>query len=205
MSKIVFGEVDWNSGDTGSPKNDFMRLEEGENLVRVMGNPVQFYIHWVTTNEGAKRKVVSPIDSMALVQRLEDAGYKRQTRWMVKVLDRSDEGFKVLEVGSQIYNGIRALFNNPKWGKVTGYDISIIRGPKGSQPLYNVTPNPKETIDPSLKSKFVEFNTRMDVSKLTTPTEATKVCEILGWDPTPFTSETTTEGFNEEDFEFDFE
>ena len=205
MSKIVFGEVDWNSGDTGSPKNDFMRLEEGENLVRVMGNPVQFYIHWVTTNEGAKRKVVSPIDSMALVQRLEDAGYKRQTRWMVKVLDRSDEGFKVLEVGSQIYNGIRALFNNPKWGKVTGYDISIIRGPKGSQPLYNVTPNPKETIDPSLKSKFVDFNTRMDVSKLTTPTEATKVCEILGWDPTPFTSETTTEGFNEEDFEFDFE
>ena len=29
MSKIVFGEVDWNSGDTGAPKSDFMRLRIG--------------------------------------------------------------------------------------------------------------------------------------------------------------------------------
>ena len=169
MSKIVFGEVDWNSGDTGAPKSDFMRLEEGENVVRVMSNPHQHYIHWLALPDGSKKKIVSPIDSMALVTRLTDAGFRKQPKWLIKVLDRKDNEFKLLEVGSQIYNGIKALYNNAKWGKVTSYDISIMRGPKGSQPLYSVQPNPKEAIDSSLKTKFIEFNNRVDMSKVTKP------------------------------------
>ena len=203
MSKIVFGEVDWNSGDTGAPKNDYMRLEEGENVVRVMGNPTQFYIHWLTTQDGSKKKIVSPIDSMALVGRLEDAGFKRQTRWIVKVLDRNDDSFKVLEVGSQIYNGIRSLFNNPKWGKVTDYDISIMRGPKGSQPLYSVQPNPKEKIDPALKGKFAQFTSRVDISKMTKPAETQTVCELLGWDSSQFQAEKSADSFTDDEFDFD--
>ena len=203
MSKIVFGEVDWNSGDTGAPKNDYMRLEEGENVVRVMGNPVQYYVHWITTTDGSKRKIVSPIDSMALVSRLEDAGFKRKATWIVKVLDRKDESFKVLEVGSQIYNGIRSLYNNTKWGKVTDYDISIMRGPKGSQPLYSVQPNPKEKIDPALKGKFVEFSSRVDISKMTRPAEAGPVCEMLGWDSTQFAQQASADSFTDDDFDFD--
>jgi len=204
MSKIVFGEVDWNSGDTGAPKNDYMRLEEGENVVRVMGNPVQYYVHWIVTTDGSKRKIVSPIDSMALVSRLEDAGFKRKATWMVKVLDRKTDTFKILEVGSQIYNGIRSLYNNTKWGKVTDYDISIMRGPKGSQPLYSVQPNPKEKIDPSLKGRFVEFSSRVDVSKMTKPAEAAKVCELLGWDSTQFNQkEASADSFTDDDFDFD--
>ena len=54
MTSMVFGEVDWNSADSGT-KSDFIRLEEGENTVRVMGNPVQFYIHWVVTPDGSRR------------------------------------------------------------------------------------------------------------------------------------------------------
>lgn len=203
MSKIVFGEVDWNSGDTGAPKNDYMKLEEGENVVRIMGNPTQFYIHWLTTQDGAKKKIVSPIDSMALVGRLQDAGFKRQTRWIVKVLDRKDETFKVLEVGSQIYNGIRGLFNNPKWGKVTDYDVSIMRGPKGSQPLYSVQPNPKEKIDPTLKGKFTEFNSRVDISKMTRPAETSNVCELLGWDTAQFQETKSADSFTDDEFDFD--
>ena len=50
MSKIIFGEVDWNSkaADGGGGKTQFMRLDPGRNVIRVMGNPVQFYINWVT-------------------------------------------------------------------------------------------------------------------------------------------------------------
>jgi len=205
MSKIVFGEVDWNSGDTGAPKSDFMRLEEGENVVRVMSNPHQHYIHWLTLPDGSKKKIVSPIDSMALVTRLTDAGFRKQPKWLIKVLDRKDNEFKLLEVGSQIYNGIKALYNNTKWGKVTSYDISLMRGPKGSQPLYSVQPNPKEAIDASLKSKFIEFNNRVDMSKVTKPAEVAAVCEMLNWDPKPFTSETSPDSFDDQDFQFEFE
>jgi hypothetical protein len=203
MSDMVFGEVDWNSADSGTTKSNFMRLEEGENLVRVMGNPVQFYIHWVVTPDGSRRKVNSPVDSPELIRRLEDSGFKRQARWLVKVLDRTDDEFRVLEVGPQIYNGIKSLYNNSRWGKVTQYDLSINKGPKGTQPLYGVTPNPKEALSGEFKTKFVEFNDRVDVDKVITPATASEVCEVMGWSASEPVA--PTEVASDEDFDFDFE
>ena len=203
MSSMVFGEVDWNSADSGT-KSDFLRLEEGENTVRVMGNPVQFYIHWVATPDGSKRKVNSPVDSPELVRRLEDSGFRRQPRWLIKVLDRTDDEFRILEVGPQIYNGVKALYNNSRWGKVTAYDVTISKGPKGSQPLYSVTPNPKEPLSSDFKARFVDFNDRVNVEKLISPSSATEVCEVMGWS-LESGSDTSVETATDDDFDFDFE
>tara|TARA_A100001011_G_scaffold398284_1_gene502137 strand:+ start:472 stop:1086 length:615 start_codon:yes stop_codon:yes gene_type:complete len=204
MSEVVFGEIDWNSADVSTgPKSDFMRLEEGESVVRVMGNPVQFYIHWVNTPDGSKRKVNSPINNPELVRRLEDSGFRRQPRWLIKVLDRSDNNFKLLEVGSQIYNGVRALYNNSKWGKVTGYDVSVTRGPKGSQPLYGVTPNPKEALSSDYKSSFMEFNDRVNVEKIITPATAEFICDLMGWENSEAPAGNAASA--DDDFDFDFE
>jgi hypothetical protein len=184
MSDIVFGEIDWNTGDdsgSGQSKTEFMRLEQGENTVRIMANPVQFYIHWVETPEGKMRKVNSPISSPDLVRRLEDADFKRRPRWMVKVLDRSDDTFKLLEIGTQIYSGVKALFNHKKWGKVTAYDLTIERGPKGAQPLYRVTPDPKEPLDARFQESFVKFNDNLNLDRLISPGEPEEICKILGW------------------------
>lgn len=203
MSNMVFGEVDWNSADSGSGgKSDFMRLEEGENTVRVMGNPVQFYIHWITTPDGAKTKINSPAGSPELVSRLEDGGFKRQARWLIKVLDRSDDCFRLLEVGPQIYNGIKSLYNNSRWGKVTAYDITINRAPKGTQPLYSVTPNPKEALSSDFKSKFMDFNDRVNVEKLISPSTSEEVCSKMGWSAGSTDAGTTAD---DSDFDFDFE
>jgi hypothetical protein len=214
MAEFVFGEIDWNSGATpagaGGRASDFMRLSEGENVVRVMGNPTQYFVHWVTTADGSTKKINSPIDDSDLVRRLEDEGYRRQARWIVKVLDRTDDTFKLLEIGSQIYNGIRSLFNHPKWGKVTQYDLSVNRGPKGSQPLYNVTPNPKESLDASLKDSYVEFNDRVNLEKLISPADPQDVLTLMGWtsDAQTVTSaagEETAEKTVSDDFEFSFD
>jgi hypothetical protein len=203
MSNMVFGEVDWNSADSGSGgKSDFMRLEEGENTVRVMGNPVQFYIHWITTPDGSKAKINSPASNPELVSRLEDSGFKRQARWLIKVLDRSDDNFRLLEVGPQIYNGIKSLYNNSRWGKVTSYDITINRAPKGTQPLYGVTPNPKEALSSDFKSKFMDFNDRVNVEKLISPSSAEDVCSKMGWSTGSANASSTA---NDSDFDFDFE
>ena len=156
--KVVFGEVDWNTGDSGkdnTSKSEFMRLAEGENIVRVLGNPVQFYVHWVTLPDGSKRKINSPISDQQLVMNLENLGFPKRPKWLLKVLDRSDDKFKLLEIGSQIFSGIKGLVNHPKWGKCSGYDLSIFRGSPGTQPLYSVTPNPKENLSSSFKESFI--------------------------------------------------
>lgn len=203
MSGMVFGEVDWNAADSGTTKSNFMRLEEGENTVRVMGNPVQFYIHWVVAPDGSRRKLNSPVDNPELVRRLEDSGFKRQARWLVKVLDRTDDEFRVLEVGPQIYNGIKSLYNNSRWGKVTQYDLTINKGPKGTQPLYGVTPNPKEALSSDFKDKFVQFNDRVDLEKVIAPSTSAEVCDIMGWSDTSAAVSSNTA--SDDDFDFDFE
>lgn len=204
MTSMVFGEVDWNAADSGSPKSDFMRLEEGENTVRVMGNPVQFYIHWVVDSSGSRSKINSPVNDPGLVNRLEDSGFKRQARWLIKVLDRKDDQFRLLEVGPQIYNGIKSLYNNARWGKVTQYDITINRAPKGVQPLYSVTPNPKEALPASFKQKFVDFNDRVNVDKVISPSTAGEVCDKMGWSHAP-ASASSSHDSGDDDFDFDFE
>ena len=208
MGNMVFGEVDWNSADSEQQKSDFARLKDGENIVRVMGNPVQFYIHWVTGADGVKAKINSPAEHPELVRRLEDSGFKRQARWFIKILDRTDEEFRLLEVGPQIYNGVKSLYNNSRWGKVTAYDITINRGPKGQQPLYSVTPNPKEALSSDFKSKFVDFNDRVNLDKLISPATPEAVALKMGWslsDSSGKAAATNDKTATSEDFEFDFE
>ncbi len=214
MSKMIVGEIDWNSGDTGGGaiKNSFMRLSEGENTVRIMGDPTQYYVHWVQVPGGPLRKINSPIDSAKLVQKLEDAGFRRQARWLIKVLDRSDNQFKLLEIGGQIYNGIRALFNNKSWGKVTNYDISITRGPKGAQPLYSLTPNPKEPLDPSFRDAYIAFNDKINIEKFIGATPVAEVCKMLNWSASEFgapagteSTEAASDSDDSDEFEFNFQ
>ena len=196
-NKIVFGEIDWNAADVSAgqkeQKNIYMRLKEGENVVRVMGNPIQYYVHWVQAADNSKKKLNSPVENPSLVAKLEDAGFRRQSKWLIKVLDREDNEFKVMEVGTQIFNGIKALYN-----------VSIVRGPKGSQPLYNVTPNPKEKLDGSFKEKFETFNTDVSIDKLIAPATAEKVCETMGWKLSDYTSQTVSDTATDDDFDFDF-
>jgi hypothetical protein len=203
MSEIKFGEVDWNSGDAGNSgsKTNFLRLQQGDNVVRVMGNPVQSYVHWLELPDGSKRKINSPVDSPELVERLEEAGFKRKPSWIVKVLDRKENEFKLLEIGSQIFNGIRGLVNNKKWGKVTQYDITINRGPKGSQPLYNVTPDPKEPIPSELKEKFMAFNDSLNIDRMISPSDPKYVCDLLEWS----VPEVDSVDDDDDDTEFTFE
>ena len=208
MSEILFGEIDWNSGDTfGSDKAKFlfMKLEQGTSTVRVMGNPHQFHTHWIVLPDGSKRKINSPVASPDLLKQLEELDFKRKPRWLVKVLDRSDNTFKLLEIGSQIYNGIRALFNNPKWGKVTEYDIDIIRAKPGTNPLYAVQPNPKEKLSNEYRDAFLEFNDAVNLDALTKPAEPSEVRKILqAFSQSEAVSMDTTESTEDESFGFDF-
>jgi len=206
MSKIIFGEVDWNSdaSDPGGNRAQFMKLEQGRTVVRVMGNPVQFYINWVELAEGKKKKFNSPVAAPELLQKLEDAGFKRKARWIVKVLDRSDNQFKLLEISPQIYAGIRQLVNDPDWGKVTSYDLIITRNKPGTQPLYTVSPRPKSAIDDSLKDAYMEFNDGLNLDRLIQPSDPQYVMDLMGWGSDSGSSNGGTSVDEADDFPFDF-
>lgn len=187
MSDLKFGAVDWNEGDAGSSGREraevpFLRLTQGKNKVRIMSNPLQTYIHWTENSEGRRRPFVSPVEDPALVQQLEDAGFSRKRSWYLKVLDRSDGQFKVLQIGPQIYNNIKGLYNDEDWGPVTKYDITINRGPKGSQPLYTVLPSNKNPLEDHYMEAWETFQDEVgDLERFTQPAKPEWVREFLGW------------------------
>lgn len=206
MKNIHFGEVDWNSNSGGGGNKDiFMKLVQGSNVIRVLGNPIQSHVHWVESPNG-KRKINSPVDSPALVTRLEDQGFKRKKSWYLRVLDRKEGQFKLIEVGWQIYSGIETLVKSEHWGKTTAYDITIQRGAKGSNPLYQVNGIPPFALKKAEVEAYKEFNADLDIERLIKPSDAAYVCEVMGWDPTPYTSDAPAEETVEDgEFEFDFE
>lgn len=185
MSEVKYGELsDWNQADV-SGSNDFMRLNEGDNKVRIVTNPYQFVVHWVKDQSGQNRKIRCAIKNCPLCRQ----GAETQTRWFIGVLDYKSGLPKILEIGSQIFKGIRGYINNPEWderyekpwGTILAYDINIQRGPKGTQPLYQVQPSPKMKDLNDEETGLVEgFLKKIDISKFTKPSTPEEVSEKMG-------------------------
>ena len=185
MTNTTYGsEVDWGTaelpGELGNRESDFMTTEEGDNEIRILSNPRQKYVHWVVDEVGKKRKIDCALDGCPVCKRGQD-GDKAKAVWLTIVLSRKDNKVKILEIGSQIFAGIKKLVNNPKWGSVAEYDLNINRGPKDSKPLYTVMPSPRTPLTTEEKKMLLAFNERVDITKFVTPPTPALVCEKLGW------------------------
>jgi len=175
MSTRVIGKLDnWGDADLGG--NDFMNLEEGENPVRLVTQPYQFYIHWTKDATGANRKVRCALEDCPLCQ----AGERATARWYVSVINRKTERCAVLEIGPQIFKQVLGLAKKEKWGNPRKYDVNIERQPKGSQPLYIVSPEPKESITDDEKGMIKEFIARVDLISMTEAPTPDEVREKVG-------------------------
>jgi len=190
MPEVKYGELsNWDDAEI-STTNDFMNLAEGNNKVRIFTKPFQFIVHWYKDVSGANRKIKCAVNNCPLCKK----GVKVQVRWYIGVIDRSCAQAKILEISSQIFKGIREYNNDPDWGDVTKYDITIKRGAKGSQPLYSVigTPN-KKNLNPDERSLVETFLKRVNISKYTQPPTPEEIEEKLGGE---YTTTSSTGGKN---------
>lgn len=184
MSKVKYGELsDWDDADIG--ENHFMNLKEGQNKLRVLTNPYQFVVHWVEDVSGSKKKIKCAIKDCPLC----GSGVKAQTRWYVGVLDRSSKKPKVLEISSQIFNGIRTLLKDPdwnkkikkSWGRIMSRDVSIFRAKPGTNPLYGIMPTSVETdLTPEETTMVEDFLSAVDINVFTQPSTVEQVLEKMG-------------------------
>jgi hypothetical protein len=203
MSTKVVGKLDsWADGDTG--RNDFMRLEEGSNHVRCLTSPYQFYTHWSQDTTGQNRKLRCAVKDCPLCQQGEQA----QARWYVGVLNRRTNKPAILEIGPQIFKQIMDLFKNQKWGDPRAYDVDVKRNPKGTQPLYTIIPEPKESLSAEEKEVIKAFLTSVDLDKMVEVPTPDSIREKLGMAPVrkPAAATAVTEPAeaSTDDSDFDF-
>lgn len=203
MTGFKTGEMDWDSTDiraeAGSPKGDslFLNMKDpGDYTIRVISKPHQYYAHWVKDSEGKDRKVNCALTNCPVCL---ESNKGPQARWLLLVLHRADKGNepKLLDCSTQIFGQLKALANHSKWGDLRHYDVTITRGRKGANPLYNVNPNPKEAITTEekemLKTYMQEGSEKyIDIGSLCIPWTVERIDEILSGN----TSEGTTEKEN---------
>lgn len=201
MVTRVVGKLDsWEEADLGG--NDFMSLEEGSNVVRLISSPYQFYIHWTKDATDSTRKVRCALNDCPLCQR----GEKATARWYVAVINRKNDKPSVLEMGPQIFKQIVGLSKKKKWGDPKRYDIDIERQPKGSQPLYVVSPEPKEPLSDEEKAMVKEFAENTDLNKMVVAPSPEEVREMVGISETEDDQEEVDNVFDDsddDDFNFD--
>lgn len=170
----TFGEISWESSFDGDKKTNnkdiWMRLEDGDNEIRLLTLPYQYTVHKYKKegDKGYGQKVYcSKIHGTCP---LCDAGDKPKSRWLFGVIDRKKGAYKILDVSYAVLSDIRKLNKNAqRWGDPLKYDLNIVvdrnGGPTG---YYSVQPLPKEPLtaaDQKIKDE-VDFD---DLKRRVTP------------------------------------
>jgi hypothetical protein len=173
----TFGEVSWNDSSGNDKKNTnskdmWLRLDEGDNEVRLITAPFQYLQHKYKKDEtdkfGQKVYCSAAHGSCPLCA----AGDKAKPRWLLGVISRKTGTYKILDVSWAVFSQIKKLANNvQRWGDPTKYDINIFVDKNGGATgYYSVQPLPKEAL--SAEDQKIKDNVDLDDLKrrVTPPT-----------------------------------
>ncbi len=140
---------------------EFLRLKDGENYVRIITDPYKFYQVRFKLSEsekgwGKKIRCSAPVEDDPAVK----AGSKPKERWLVGVIDRSDGQVRIWDYHVLVYNQLKALNDNAKWGDPQGFDICInFNGDAAVADQIRIVQDPKEPLsatDVALRDKVLE-------------------------------------------------
>ncbi len=173
-----YGEVSWsdNSADSGSSeklgKDAFMRLEKGQNVVRLVTPPFAYQQHRYKAEGDPGFGTRLPC-SKALHKACPvcDLGDKPKQRYYIGIIDRKSQSYKILDLGAQVFRAIKSLAQDDDWGDPIQYDIDIKVNPDGGpSAYYTVVPRPKKPM--SAADLKLKEDANLDVLKLrSTPPE----------------------------------
>lgn len=165
----TFGEVNWtddvyaNEGKkTTNSKDLFLRLDEGPNEVRLLTQPFQYFVHKYKKegDAGFGQKVsCSAIHGSCPLCALGD---KAKPRWLLGVIARKTNTYKILDISFAVFSQIRKLAKNPKIGDPTKYDINIEvdknGGATGYYAVQNLSKEPLSAADQLIKDTMVDLD-----------------------------------------------
>jgi len=170
MSNNKYGMVSWDEVETqttspnASRRDLFLRLSDGSNIVRVLTKPHEYLMYRYKSDPsdpGYGERVLSSIYHGS--DPLMEKGLKPKKRWLVGVIDRSTQSYKILDIGPAIFKGIQTLVRDEDWGDPTQFDINIKvdknGGPTG---YYTVTPKKQKPLTP----EDLEIKQMVDLEEL---------------------------------------
>lgn len=140
MKDFGIGEVDWNDNVKDENKSLFMRLQQGKNRIRVVSKtPVVKKSHWV---DGVG-SVLCKGNQCELCEE-----YKLSVKYLLKVIDRTDNELKILEVTTGVFKRLCKMHKDEEWGPLINYDINIEKTGVKKKTEYSVIPSKRYELTP---------------------------------------------------------
>jgi hypothetical protein len=142
----------------GGGNAGFMKLEEGENNVRIVSEFEVRGIHQFKNEKGKFESRVCIGKAKGCVYCNADS--KITVKYLGWVIDTKDGKFKLLEIGHTIFKQLGEFQNDPDYTfeSIPDYNIKIKRSGKGLDTEYQVIPSPKRSA--------LEKDTLEEVAKL---------------------------------------
>lgn len=119
----------------------FMKLEDGENKLRILSRPVIGWEDWTEDKKpvrfGLKFKPEKPINPLKPVKHF----------WAFIVWNYQSKDVQIMQITqSTIQTAIQNLTKDEDWGSPFDYDIKIIKTGKDKETKYSVNPSPKKPL-----------------------------------------------------------
>jgi len=134
-------------------QGNYMKLEKGDNKIRVMSSAITGFEYWTTDNKPVRSaQMFSETPNIKL-----DMNGKKSIKpfWAFVVWNFDKEKIQILEITQTgIMNTIKALVDNPEWGNPNGYNLVIRRTGDGFDTEYSVTPSPHSPVPEKAKSEY---------------------------------------------------
>lgn len=128
--------------------NNYLKLQEGDNKIRILSRPVVGYEDWVENKPirySMNDKPMRPHDSKKPIRHF----------WAMIVWDYVDSKIKILHITqATIRSTIEALARNTDWGVPYAYDITISKKGNDLKSEYSVTPSPKKNVSNEIINEF---------------------------------------------------
>jgi len=139
-----------------SSSNNYMRLQDGENKIRILSAPVLGWEDW--ENKKPIRYAFDDKPSKSVDPKLPVKHF-----WAMIVWNYVEEQIQVLQITQAgIRNGIEALSKDTDWGAPYFYDIKIIKSGEGKDTEYKVNPLPHKILNPMIQKSFMEKRCLLD-------------------------------------------
>lgn len=135
--------------------NSYMKLQDGENKVRILSKPIIGWLDWKDKTPHRFRMNARP------EKPLTDKPIKHF--WAFLVWNYSANAVQILEITqSTIQKSIQDLSKDDEWGAPFFYDIKITRKGKDLATEYSVTPSPKKDLSDEIKKAALDKPAYLD-------------------------------------------
>lgn len=154
MSKISFLP---NSYEAPRTAGSYMKIQDGENKIRILSAPVMGWEDWTTDKKPVRftmdNKPSKSIDPKRPVKHF----------WAFIVWNYAEERIQIMQVTqATIRTTLATLCKDSDWGDPFFYDIKISKSGEGKDTEYTVTPLPHKPLSDHIKEAFLEKRCNLD-------------------------------------------